>query len=696
VKRGLTVPLVPEFLLEVLSEEIPSRMQARGASHLKEAILTRLADGGLSWDRAEAFWTPRRLTVLIDGLPVQQRDTREERRGPRVDAPDKAIEGFLASTGLRRDQLEERETKKGKFLFAVVERKGGSTANYLASVLEEALGAVAWPKSMRWGAHTERWVRPIQSILSILDGAVVPFSFGPVEAGASTRGHRFHAPAEFSVSGYADYRNKLRDARVMLNAGEREAFIAAADGLDAAQEGLVVVEDPALLEEVAGLVEWPVVLTGRFDEAFLDVPEEVLLASMRGHQKYFALRSPDGSLAPRFICVANVEAFDRGRAIIAGNERVLRARLADAKFFWEQDRRTSLASRVTHLGDIIFHAKLGTLDRKVDRLEALALVVADALGVEERDEVRAAARLSKADLVTQTVGEFPELQGTMGRYYALEDGETAAVADAIEEHYAPRGPTDPVPSAPISICTSLADKIDTLVGFFAIGETPTGSKDPFALRRAALGVIRTILENDLALPLGPLLTAAADGFDPEIRSAFDSSDLVEFIRDRLRVYLRDRGIRHDLIEASYAVAGEDDLRRIKMRVDALTSFIATEDGANLIAAHKRASNIVRIESKSDGRTYQGPADDAGFQEGAERVLASQLRSVALESAKAIEDHNFVEAMSRLATLRQPVDVFFEGVKVNVEDAETRANRLKLLSQICETLDQVADFSRIEG
>lgn len=685
-----------ELLLEVLSEEIPSRMQARGAQDLRDAVLDYLKQGGFTWDRADAFWTPRRLTLLVDGLPDRQPDTKEERRGPRADAPEKAISGFLASIGLSRDQVEERETPKGNFLFAVLEEDGRSTAEYLASGLPDTIGKVGWPKSMRWGEHATRWVRPIHSILCLLDGAEVPFEFGPVRSGVHTCGHRFHSPSTFSVASYADYRAKLRDGRVMINAGEREAFISAADGLDAAQEGLSVVEDAGLLEEVAGLVEWPVVLTGRFDEAFLQIPEEILLASMRGHQKYFALRRSDGTLAPRFICVANLEAADGGKSVIAGNERVLRARLSDAKFFWDQDLRVSLASRVPKLRDIVFHAGLGSLDQKVDRIEALAVAIAEHIPGAERDQVRAAARLSKADLVSQVVGEFPELQGVMGRYYALKDGEPESVALAIAEHYGPKGPADSCPRNPVSVAVALADKIDTLVGFFSIGETPTGSKDPFALRRAALGVIRLVLENDLSLGLTKTFEIASQAFAPEVAKNFDAAALMAFFEDRLRVYLRDRGHRHDLVAAVFALKSEDNLLRLQSRAEALRGFLSTVDGADLLKAHKRASNIVRIEEKKDGQEYPGPANVDGLTDAVELHLAGLLGEAARASGDAVARADFVQAMTELSCLRGPIDVFFEQVKVNADDAELRANRLRLLSQICGTLNQIADFSHIEG
>jgi glycyl-tRNA synthetase beta chain len=685
-----------ELLLEILCEEIPSRMQAKGAQGLRDSVLGFLEEGGFSWDRADAFWTPRRLTVLVDGLPDRQPDTKEERRGPRTDAPEKAIAGFLSSVGLSRDQVETRETKKGDFLFAVMEKKGRATADYLASGMAAAIANVGWPKSMRWGANSTRWVRPIHSILCLLDGGRVQFDFGPVQSSNQTSGHRFHSPSIFTVANYADYREKLRDGRVMINAGEREAFISAGDGLDAAQEGLRVVEDPVLLEEVAGLVEWPVVLTGRFDEGFLEVPEEVLLASMRGHQKYFALRRADGALAPRFIFVANLDAIDGGKSIIAGNERVLKARLSDAKFFWDQDRRSSLASRVPGLRDIVFHTKLGSIEEKVDRIESLALALADQIPGSDRTQVRAAARLSKADLVSQVVGEFPELQGTMGRYYAIHDGEPEEVALAIAEHYAPKGPADICPRRPNSVAVALADKIDTLVGFFAVGEIPTGSKDPFALRRAALGVIRLILENDLSLSLSQILEASSGVYDRRVGDQFDPAVLMTFFEDRLRVYLRDRGFRHDHVAAVFALRSEDDLLRIRSRAEALRGFLSTDDGGDLLMAHKRASNIVRIEVKKDGQEYPGPARLDGLTEEAELQLARRLEQAARASAEAVGQADFARAMTELSSLRGPIDDFFEKVKVNVDDGELRANRLRLLSQICDTLNQIADFSHIEG
>ena len=685
-----------ELLLEILSEEIPSRMQARGAQNLRDAALECLKQGGLTWDRADIFWTPRRLTLLVDGLPDRQPDTREERRGPRADAPEKAISGFLASAGLSRDQIEVRETAKGNFLFATLEQDGRSTAEYLASGLPGAIAKVGWPKSMRWGEHATRWVRPIHSILCLLGGYAVQFDFGPVRSGVHTCGHQFHSPLAFPVSNYADYRAKLRDGRVMISAGEREAFISAGDGLDTAQEGLRVVEDALLLEEVAGLVEWPVVLTGRFDEAFLQVPEEILLASMRGHQKYFALRHSDGTLAARFICVANLDAADGGKSIIAGNERVLRARLSDAKFFWDQDLRASLASRVPKLRDIVFHAGLGSLDQKVDRIEALAVAIAEHVPGAERDQVRAAARLSKADLVSQVVGEFPELQGVIGRYYALHDGEPENVALAIAEHYGPKGPADSCPRNPVSVSVALADKIDTLVGFFAIGETPTGSRDPFALRRAALGVIRLVLENNLSLSLTKTFEIASQAFAASVAKDFDAAALIAFIEDRLRVYLRDRGFRHDFVAAVFALRSEDNLLRLQSRAEALRGFLSTVDGANLLRAYKRASNIVRIEEKRDGQEYPGPARADGLTDEAERNLAERLEEAAQASGDAVARADFVQAMTELSGLREPVDVFFDQVKVNADDGELRANRLRLLSQICGTLNQIADFSHIEG
>jgi len=709
-----------ELLLEMFSEEIPARMQARAADDLRRLVCDGLKDAQLSFDRADAYVTPRRLALVVDGLSAAQPDVREERRGPRADAPAQAIEGFLKSAGLTRDAVEERETPKGIFLFATIEKKGVATKVVLASLLPTAVGQLPWPKSMRWGSSADRWVRPLHRILCLFDGDVVPVTAAGVEAGNATVGHRFLAPDAFDVTGFADYRDTLRAAKVMLDGAERRSVIESEAKRLAAADGLTLRDDPALLDEVAGLVEWPVVHLGRIDEAFMDVPEEVLITSMRSHQKYFALLDADGKLAPRFAVVANTETADGGVQVVAGNERVLRARLSDAKFFWDQDRKQSLENRLPRLAERVFHAKLGSDMERVARIAELAGRLAGPTGADAALAERA-ARLAKADLTTEMVGEFPELQGIMGRYYAVHDGEPGEVADAIAEHYSPLGPSDRCPNAPVSVAVALADKIDTLVGFFGIDEKPTGSKDPFALRRAALGVIRLIIENDFRLPLlevfdgerklyveaaykgepgddsisvaGFAIHGRAGWPQPHTHTAWD---LIDFLADRLKVHLKGEGVRHDLITAVFARGGEDDLVRLLARVDALKRFLDTDDGANLLTAYKRASNIVRIEEKKDGASYDGEADARLFEQPEESGLHGQLDLAKGRISDALERERFGEAMAVLAELRAPVDAFFDHVTVNCEDAGLRVNRLRLLSQIRSALGGVADFSHIEG
>ena len=689
-----------EFLLELLSEEIPAGMQARAADDLKRLVMGKLKDAGLTFDSADAYSTPRRLTLVVDGLPEQQPDVREERKGPKADAPDKAVQGFLKSVGLTRDQLEERETKKGKVLFAVIERSGRPTADVLRDLIVDALNALPWPKSMRWGSNDLRWARPLQGLLCIVDGATVEFAFGPVQTGNQTVGHRFHAPDAIEVKDFADYGEKLRKAHVILDPTERREIIKTGADKLADKEGLTVIEDKALLNEVAGLVEWPVVLMGRIDAEFMGVPREVLTATMRGNQKYFSLQDKGGNLAPRFIVVANLDAKDGGAAITAGNERVLRARLADAKFFWDQDRKRTLANRTPELAQIVFHAKLGTVDEKMDRVQALAASIANAIPGADKDRVRSAARLAKADLLSGMVYEFPEVQGIMGRYYALEDGEHEEVANAIAEHYSPVGPNDDCPTAPVSVAVALADKIDTLVGFFAVDEKPTGSKDPFALRRAALGIIRLILHNKLSLALRPVLAESLGLYTNVLHGVAEPGAIVDalmdFFADRLKVHLLDQGVRHDYISAVFALTGEDDLLRLLARVDALRAFLDQEDGANLLTAYKRATNIVRIEEKKDGAAYAGEADRSLLSQDEESTLMRALGEAHGAVEKYLGEEQFVDAMRALSHLRAPVDAFFDHVTVNCDDADVRRNRLLLLSQIRSALDSVADFSQIEG
>ena len=693
-----------ELLIEFFSEEIPARMQARAADDLKRLVTDKLAANGLTFATAEAHSTPRRLALVVDGLPERTADVREEKKGPRVGSPEQAVAGFLKSAGLDSlDQCEQRDTGKGVFYFAVTEKKGRETAEVLAEIIPAAMAELPWPKSMRWGTGTVRWVRPLHSIIALFGGRVLDGGYdiggtqGRVAFGNSTRGHRFLAPDAFTVESFADYKEKLRAAKVVLDREERKAKIKADAEALAAAQGLSLSPDDALLEEVAGLVEWPVVLMGSIDESFMDVPSEVLITSMRTHQKYFAVLDAEGRMAPRFIVVANTETLDGGKAVVAGNERVLRARLSDAKFFWDQDRKTKLEARVPALEKITFHAKLGTVAEKVTRVQLLAAEIARAIGADS-DAASRAALLCKADLVTEVVGEFPEVQGIMGRYYALGQGESADVANAIADHYKPLGPSDSCPTAPVSVAVALADKIDTLVGFFAIDEKPTGSKDPYALRRAALGVIRLVLENGLRVKLGEVFAAAhgaytVSGFAP---AGSVGGDLMSFFADRLKVVLREQGVRHDLVDAVFALGGEDDLVRLLARVKALQDFVGSDEGANLLAAYKRASNIVRIEEKKDGRSYEGQIDISQLVTAEEQALYSALGEVNDVAEPYIAKEDFTGTMAALAKLRGPVDAFFDKVTVNAEDKDLRANRLRLLTQIRTTLNAVADFSKIEG
>lgn len=678
-----------ELILELFSEEIPARMQATAAADLKRLVEDGLKKAGLDWSKSEAFVTPRRLALVIDGLPEKQPDVKDERKGPQVGAPEQALAGFVKSLGdMSLDDCEQRDVKGKMFYFAVMEKKGEPTIDVLPGLLDVAINALPWPKSMRWGACTKRWVRPLHNILALFGGTVVPVTFEHCTANQHTFGHRFLSPGPIAVTDFADYRAKLMDAHVMLCPSERRAEIVSQAEKLAENAGLTLRPDEGLLQEVTGLIEWPVVLMGSIDAEFMEVPPEVLTTTMRINQKYFTVLNADGTLAPNFIVVANQMATDGGEAIVAGNERVLRARLSDAKFFWDQDRKTSLASRTPQLKDIVFHAKLGTVDEKIDRVQALAAELSAYIPGANRDQVRSAARLAKADLVTGMVGEFPELQGVMGRYYALADGESIDVANAIAEHYSPVGPSDACPTAPVSVAVAMADKLDTLVGFWTIDEKPTGSKDPFALRRAALGVIRLIIENKLRLPLGEAFTKAGG------KAVAD--DLLAFFADRLKVHLKGEGVRHDLIDAVFSLGGEDDLVRLLARVDALSAFVATDDGANLLAAHKRATNILRIEEKKDGASYQGTPNESAFVEDAERTLFNALTDAGATSKALVADEKFSDAMSALAQLREPLDVFFEAVLVNADDKTVRENRLKLLSQIQSVMGEIADFSKIEG
>lgn len=710
-----------ELLLELFSEEIPARMQARASEDLTKLVTDGLKAADLGFDNVEALVTPRRLTLIIDGLPDKQPDLREERRGPRADAPEKAIAGFLAGNGVTLEQCEKRETPKGVFLFAIVEQKGRDSADVIKDIIEDAMAKLPWPKSMRWADQKVRWVRQLDRILCLFDGKVIPASFGPVTAGNITSGHRFLAPATFSVANAAEYKAKLAFAKVMLDREERKKVILDGARKLAASEGFTLLEDNGLLEEVCGLVEWPVPVMGKVDDQFMDIPREVLETSMREHQKYFVVEDSNGKLAARFITISNMVTLDANAQIIAGNERVLRARLHDAKFFWDQDRKVTLEARLPKLDNIVFHAKLGSLAARVLRLRVLARELsADIPGCDVKLADRA-AEIAKADLVSNMVFEFTELQGLMGKYYAENDGEAPEVANAIAQHYAPAGPSDMCPTAPVSVAVALAEKLDTLAGFFTIDEKPTGSKDPFALRRAALGVIRLVLENGLRVPLRRafafavsqypekiMLPPSPEGFgdsvnplkkiaiskEEKVREIVDS--LMNFFTDRLKVHLREQGVRHDLVSAVFALDGEDDLVRLLARVDALADFVSGESGVNLMAGYKRASNILRIEEKKDEKSYDADVSADLLTQDEERKLYEALINVRHKALPLLRAENYAAAMAEFAHLRGPVDAFFEGVTVNSDKAEERANRLKLLAQIRTALHDIADFSKIES
>lgn len=695
-----------ELLLELFSEEIPARMQARAAEDLQRLMTDKLHAAGLHFTLARTYVTPRRLTLVVEELPAAQPDVREERKGPRVGSPQPAIDGFLKSAGLRSvKECEERDTGKGVFYFATIEKKGLQTSEVLPGLVIETIQQMPWPKSMRFADLTQRWVRPLHHVLAVFDGASLA---GAVPMGGTTklaftsrtRGHRFLSPAEINIANSSDYVIKLKAAKVIPDPKERRTLIWAQCRDRALKEGLTVKSDDGLLDEVTGLVEWPAVLMGKIDQQFMTVPPEVLTTSMRTHQKYFALQDKHGKLAPRFLVVANMDTADKGAQIVAGNERVLRARLSDAMFFWEQDQKVKLAERLPALADIIFHAKLGSVAQKVARMEALARHLAGLIPGCGLEQAAQAARLAKADLTSGMVGEFPELQGVMGRYYAGIEGHAPAIADAIADHYRPLGPADQCPSAPVSVAVALADKIDGLVGFFAIDEKPTGSKDPFALRRASLGVIRLILENGLRLNLRDVFGFAYSGFYHQ--GGFTQNQpkavigqLLDFFADRLKVALKEQGVRHDLIAAVFALGEEDDLVRLMARVKALQDLVEGQAGQDLLAAYRRASNIVRIEEKKDATAYDGPADRTKFNQVEEVKLNNALEQESLTARKRIAAEEFVGAMNALSDLRGPIDAFFDRVTVNDPDPSLRANRLRLLSTIRGALNAVADFSKIE-
>jgi glycyl-tRNA synthetase beta chain len=746
---------MPDLLFELFSEEIPARMQAKAADDLRRMVTDRLVAEGLVYDGAKAFATPRRLALTVRGIPSRQADLKEERKGPRVGGPQAAIAGFLKAAGLASlDEAKiQRDPKKGDFYVALIEKPGRATIDVLAEILPLVIRTFPWPKSMRWGERSAKsgalsWVRPLHAItatfgLETETPDVVKFSVDGIEAGQTTYGHRFMAPSAISVRRFEDYEAKMLDAKVVLDAERRKDSILEDARELAFAQGFELVEDQGLLDEVAGLVEWPVVLMGSFDREYLSIPGEVIRATIRNNQKCFVVRqssfrSPHDSggegsrvgaastrasvrggsphpqplpaasggrgdlLANKFILTANIEASDGGNAIVAGNERVIRARLSDAKFFYETDLKTRLEDRLPKFDSIVFHEKLGTQGERIKRIEHLAAEIAPLVGA-DAEKTKRAAHLAKADLLTEVVGEFPELQGLMGKYYALAQGEDASVAAACEEHYKPQGPNDRVPTDPVSVAVALADKIDTLVGFWAIDETPTGSKDPYALRRAALGVIRLIVENNIRIDV----VTAADRHIHEFAKASGSKewngkqvdrrciDLLSFFADRLKVQLREQGARHDLVDAVFALDGQDDLLMVVRRVEALGKFLDTDDGKNLLAGSKRAANILRIEEKKDGRAYDGAPVPARYSVPEEKTLAKAIDQAKAEASSAVAKEDFAAAMGAIAKLRPAVDAFFDKVKVNDDDPKVRENRLKLLNEIRAATRAVADFSRIQ-
>ncbi|MBR1153480.1 glycine--tRNA ligase subunit beta [Bradyrhizobium sp. JYMT SZCCT0428] len=709
---------MPDLLLELFSEEIPARMQAKAADDLRRMVTDRLVAEGLVYEGAKAFVTPRRLALTVHGIPARQSDLKTERKGPKIGAPDAAVQGFLKATGL--DEATIQRDPKGDFYVALIEKPGRPTLDVLADILPVIVRTFPWPKSMRWGERSAKsgaltWVRPLHSIIATFgpeteEPEIVKFSIDGIEAGQTTFGHRFLAPSAISVRRFEDYEAKLKAAKVVLDPQARKDIILADAKQLAFAQGFELVEDQVLLDEVSGLVEWPVVLMGSFDQEFLSIPGEVIRATIRNNQKCFVVsdpkdsdKNPDktGKLTNKFILTANIEATDGGKAIIAGNERVIRARLSDAKFFYESDLKTKLEDRLPKFENIVFHEKLGTQGERIKRIERLAAEIAPLVGADV-EKTKRAAHLAKADLLTEVVGEFPELQGLMGKYYALAQGEDASVAAASEEHYKPQGPADRVPTDRVSVAVALADKMDTLVGFWAIDEKPTGSKDPYALRRAALGVIRLIAENTIRLPILKAAQSAILGL-PEKGAKYPAADaqklpgdLLSFFADRLKVQLRDQGARHDLVDAVFALGGQDDLLMVVRRVEALGKFLDTDDGKNLLAGTKRASNILSIEEKKDKRSFDGAPDPTLYKLDEEKALAKAIDQVKSEAGAAVAKEDFAAAMSAMAKLRPAVDAFFDKVKVNDDEPNVRENRLKLLNEIRAATRAVADFSKIEG
>lgn len=711
---------MPELLIELFSEEIPARMQAKAAEDLRSLITNGLVEAGLTYEGAQAHATPRRLVLSVEGLNAKAADMREERKGPRTDAPKPAIDGFLKSTGLKLDQLTVQDDKKGKFYIATIKKPGRAATDVVAELLPDVIRKFPWPKSMRWASGHLRWVRQLLSIVCTFDGEVVPFEIEGIPSGNTTLGHRFLSSKKIEVRRFEDYAQKLHKANVIVDASIRAETIRAEAKNLAFAQGLEMIEDEGLLKEVAGLVEWPVVLMGEFDKNFLSVPPEVIVTTIKNNQKCFALRDKTGKLANRYLLVSNMVATDGGKMIVAGNNKVIAARLSDAKFFWDQDRKTRLEDLLPKLDSITFHAKLGSQGERVKRIEALAGEIARTIKADV-EKSKLAARLAKADLVTGMVGEFPELQGLMGHYYALDQGIDKEVAEAIRDHYKPQGPSDSIPVSKIGQTVALADKLDTLVGFWMIQEQPTGSKDPFALRRAALGVVRTILEKDIRLPIGKFLSEHIERSmlnnvrhewalkrpeemtEKEAEATFGrrlkkviADDATSFFADRLKVYLKDQGARHDLIDAVFSLGGQDDLLMIVRRVEALSKFLESDDGKNLLAGVKRASNILKIEEKKDNRSFDGLPNAQLLIQGEERDLHRAVSAAEANARKAVDAEDFGAAMTVIAKLRGPVDAFFDKVTVNADDPSFRENRLKLLNRIRAATLAVADFSKIEG
>jgi len=736
---------MPELLIELFSEEIPARMQAFARETLRKSITDGLVEAGLTYGHAQAFSTPRRLTLVLDGLSTESPTLREERKGPATTAPEAAVQGFLRSTGLTLEQLEKRDDKKGQVYFAVIEKPGRAAPAIVAEVLEKTIRSFPWPKSMRWGNGTLKWVRPLHSILCLLSdetgATVVDLDIDGIKAGNTTAGHRFMAPDRFAVTGFDDYAAKLKAAKVVLDAAEREAMIWHDATQLAFAQGLELVEDKGLLAEVAGLVEFPVALMGAIAEDFLHLPPEVLQTSMREHQKFFSVKNPKTGRIEGFVTVANRETADHGATILKGNLKVLSARLSDARFFWEHDLRVvkteGLEGMGAGLANVTFHNKLGSQKARIDRIEALAREIAPLVGAQP-DLAAEAARVVKSDLRSAMVGEFPELQGLMGSYYAKAAGLPEAVANACKGHYSPLGPSDAVPSEPVTVAVALADKIDTLTGFWAIDEKPTGSKDPFALRRAALGVIRLVLGNGLRMGLDRLITHVAEQLiwdqiaeraeqkeaaavelfenatglkiveltDPllevlgtvKIQSGIPipQHDLLSFFHDRLKVFLKDEGIRHDVIDAVLAMPGNDDLTLVVKRAEALSAFLKTEDGPNLIMGFKRANNILTQAEAKDGVEYSFGADVKFAEAAEEKTLFAALDAAEAALAPAMQAEDFGQAMSEMAKLRAPIDAFFTAVQINAENPIVRRNRLNLLSRIRQICLSVADLTKLEG